>query len=188
MTPEEREQFAEHLLDSALRQYSAAEPRPGLESRILANLGRRPFAVAQFAWAAAAAALLAVVFGIWQHNRPAAEVPHAPGPPPFITQLPVAPAAPRATPLASAPARKHRVAAAGPTKLAPPQRPEFPSPAPLSEQETLMLAYLHQTPRDEVLVVIARHLAEANEVVRRFDAGTAPDPSSSLQSQSEDAR
>ena len=38
MNPEERDQFAEKLLNATLGRYSAAEPAPGLEERLLAKL------------------------------------------------------------------------------------------------------------------------------------------------------
>ena len=38
MRTEDNDQSAERWLDAALKQYGEAEPRPGLENRMLANL------------------------------------------------------------------------------------------------------------------------------------------------------
>jgi hypothetical protein len=75
MDPIEREHAADQWLDSALSQYGNAEPRTGLESRVLANLqaernrmaSRRPWWWAVGA-VAAAAAIVAVVW-IGENSR-----------------------------------------------------------------------------------------------------------------------
>jgi len=59
------ERFVDELLDSALAQYAQAEPRPGLEGRLLARLRSEPDPAA-FGWrwlpmAAAAAVVFAAV-------------------------------------------------------------------------------------------------------------------------------
>ena len=42
MADQEKDKRIDEMLDSLLANYSAAEPRPGLETRILANLRERP--------------------------------------------------------------------------------------------------------------------------------------------------
>jgi hypothetical protein len=44
------EEFAEELLDAALANYRSAEPSPGLEERVLANLSRQSRAARSTAW------------------------------------------------------------------------------------------------------------------------------------------
>lgn len=175
MNHEERARLAEQLLDAALQQYSAAEPRPGLETRILANLAtatlRRPFSFPRLAWAAVAAfALLAITFGIWRHHRPA-PIAHAPAV--FVPSVPAplqpTPASPMQTtqPVAVA-ARRHKVARTLPVQEEIRQE-QFPSPQPLSEDERLLLTYLRTTPREEVLVAVAQLQAEREEGMKRFN-------------------
>ena len=176
MNPEEREKLADQFLDAALKQYSAAEPRPGLETRILANLAmatpHRPFAFPRIAWAAIAAfALLAITFGIWQHRRPV-QTAHAPAVfvPSVPAPLPPPPAAPIQTtqPVALA-TRRHKVPLPKPPVQEAMRQDQFPSPQPLSDDERLLLTYLRTTPREEVLVVLAQLQAEREEGMKRFN-------------------
>lgn len=175
MNHEEREQFADQFLDAALKQYSAAEPRPGLEDRILTNLAatasprRSVFAMPGFAWAAAAAfALLLIAFGIWHSRRPA-EVAHTPAQPAVAAQLPLAPALPAAMPPPVTTKRRHKIPAQELALREPPRLDQFPSPEPLSDQERLLLTYLRTTPREEVLVAVAQLQAEREEGLKRFN-------------------
>jgi hypothetical protein len=189
MNREEREQFAERLLNQSLQQYSAAEPRPGLESRILQHLAERSrqpwysvFAMPRFAWPlAATAALLAIALGTWQYRKPAlrpSEVAQttasaAPSAPPQIA--PTVGIAPTTAPIAN---RAHK---AQPPQLArrepPPELPrreQFPSPAPLSDQELLLLTYLRTTPKEEVLLAVAQREAEREQEMEQFFKDATP--------------
>jgi hypothetical protein len=191
MNREEREQFAERLLDQALQQYSAAEPRPDLEARILHNLANRRtqpwysfFAMPRFIWPLmATAALLAIALGTWQYRKPAmhpSEVAQTSAPAATRTIVPpeIAPSSavsPTATPIAT---RRHT---AQPPQLArrepPPELPrreQFPSPAPLSDQELLLLTYLRTTPREEVLLAVAQREAEREQEMERFFNDSTP--------------
>jgi hypothetical protein len=189
MNREEREQFAERLLDQALQQYSAAEPRPGLEASILHKLANRSpqpwyslFAVPRFIWPlAATAALLVIALGTWQYRKPAphpSEVAQTPPPAAAIAsseiESPVA-VSPAATPIAT---RGHKTQ---PPQLArresPPELPrreQFPSPAPLSDQELLLLTYLRTTPRDEVILAVAQREAEREQEMEQFFNDSTP--------------
>lgn len=180
MSHEEREQRAEKFLDAALKQYSAAEPRPGLETRILANLTRAPkpkpfaFGFPRASWMAAAALLLlAISVGVIRHRQEPNEVrtsmPHkAPAP-----QLQDFASAAKPTPPAIKVAGTHhrQVPVATP---ATPHLDRFPRPAPLSEQDRLLLAYVDNTPRAEVLATTARLIAEREADLKRFLTNTAP--------------
>jgi len=180
MNPEERKEFAERWLDSSLRQYSAVEPRRGLEARILANLAaaRKPkpslLVFPRAGWLAAAALLLlAVSVGVLSHRREPIQV---------RTLAPLAAPAPRPQDFASAakPARpavkvvetSHRHGHAAPPAM--PRLDRFPRPAPLSEQDRLLLAYVDNTPRAEVVATTARLTAEREADLKRFLTNPAP--------------
>jgi hypothetical protein len=162
MTDREKDKHLDELLDSALAHYSAAWPRPGLETRILAEM-REAEATAAAAWhswrwlwggAIAAAAALLIVLLAGRHSQipvqgnnvargqqsPTQVTPHVQS---------TAPVTPNA---AVSPQRKIRVqppaeAVAFTIRRRP---PVFPTPTPLSEQEKLLLSYYAHTPREEV--------------------------------------
>jgi hypothetical protein len=185
MNPEERERIAEKFLDAALKQYSAAEPRPGLETRILANLAsaRKPkpslLGFPRAAWLAAAAlVLLAVSVGVLRHRREPIQVRTVT---PLTAPLPqpqeFASAAKPARPVVTRPAVKVVEASQHQRPAAPPATPRldrFPRPAPLSEQDRLLLAYVDNTPRAEILATTARLTAEREADLKRFLTNPAP--------------
>lgn len=162
MADQKKDKEMDELLDSLLANYSSAEPRPGLETRILANL--RDSAVKEashggwnikWIWAGVvtAAIIMAAVLINGRHRvAPPTNVvikTGQPAPQPEIQ--PNAPAAREQT------ARIHRRKSSAPTlpqnaALAVSQRPAiFPTPTPLSEQEQLLLRYLAGTPREELV-------------------------------------
>jgi hypothetical protein len=188
MNREEREQFAERLLDQALQQYSAAEPRSGLETRILQNLAeRRPqpwyslFAMPRFVWPlAVTAALLAIALGTWQYRKPAlhpSEVARtvAPAAPPAPSETKPSVSISTAAPVAP---RRHQTQPAQLARREPspeiPRREQFPSVAPLSDQERLLLTYLRTTPKEEVLLAVARREAEREQEMEQFFNDATP--------------
>jgi hypothetical protein len=160
------------MLDSLLANYSSAEPRPGLETRILANLREAEGKEAAHRWwdfrwlwagAVAAAIVGGVLIGVNRHVAP---------PPSTLVQTvqpavqqPVIkepnaqqPAVQSRAPVAVGPDRvihRHKTLAPGSQQnatLALSQRPAvFPTPTPLSEQEKLLLSYLAGTPREQVI-------------------------------------
>jgi type VI protein secretion system component VasF len=179
MNDEQRDKSAERWLDSALDRYSDAEPRPGFETRLLATITcereRRTRKARLWTWAAvtvAAAAVVVIVVGLSMgrhtderpamvaNTSPAAanEVPpqptpnagttltHAAGPDHSIARKPV----PRI-------ARPPAVVAAANRSV--PKQPQFPTPAPLSEQERLLLAYVRYTPKQEIEAVLEQKQA-----------------------------
>ena len=173
MADQEKDKRIEDMLDSLLAKYSSAEPRPGLETRILANLrdaesreGSRGWRKFKWLWAgvAVAAAIIAGVILLGGHGKEKGPV--------VVHELP-APAHPQPPqtqpkPLEIAPqmATKQRehsshraamITAAQNSGLKPELRPaNFPTPFPLSEQERLMLAYLNNTAHEEVIAQIQR--------------------------------
>ena len=139
---DKEKRFVDELLGASLRHYASAEPRPGLEGRVLAGVRSRQQAArrrATWAWAIGSAAGAAMVVFFVVH-RPRHHTP------------------------AFSAAAKALVNVAAPTvaKIAPPARPtvprrpqrsdarpkgdtrpqQFPTPRPLSEQEKLLLAYV----------------------------------------------
>jgi hypothetical protein len=174
MTDREKNDPLDELLDSALAQYSSAEPRPGLETRILARVREANATVAspakswRWLWAGAMAAvgLAAFVLLVGRHS-------HVPTPGNKVVQVPQAPVQVSPSHQSGAPAivthvLKHGRPAVSPhfetARLTREQRPSvFPTPTPLSEQEKLALAYAARTPKDELIAQIRVPDAEEEE-------------------------
>jgi len=159
----------DEILDSLLANYSSAEPRPGLETRILANLilasprdaeGREAshgWWTLKWLWAGAVLAAMIVAGLLVRVKRHVA--------PPSNTMVqtrqpvPQQPAVKSSLPsiVGAPPAIHHRHKTLTPglqqnVTLAWSQRPPvFPTPTPLSEQERLLLSYYSRTPREEVI-------------------------------------
>ena len=149
------------MLDSLLSSYSLAEPRPGLETRILANLQEESVKTSGgwnliWMWAGGAAAAVAAILLAAYLFRP------APQQAPQVVVNPTAPqiVAPTHTPpqeSASQKSTKEAQPRAAHRKLSPEvqvadvRKDVFPSPSPLSEQEKLLLSYLRATPREELV-------------------------------------
>lgn len=163
MADQEKDKQIDEMLDSLLASYSSAEPRPGLESRILANLRDAEGREASHGWwsfkwlwagvALAALIVAGVLIGGKRHVAPPPRtmvqtVQPAVQPPAVQSSVPAA--------VGARPAHyRHKTLAPGPpqnTTLALSQRPAvFPTPTPLSEQERLLLQYYSGTPREEVI-------------------------------------
>ncbi len=161
MTDHDKDRHLDEILDSLLSTYSSAEPRPGLENRILANVqnaGEAGPTWWNFKWlwagAVVAAAIIVAALLIGGHRRvdvPEKKVVQTPQPAP--QQPAVQPSLPKAAsnaevrqPKPPVPSQPHNVS------LALSERPPiFPTPTPLSEQEQLLLRYFAGTPREEVV-------------------------------------
>lgn len=152
------------VLDRALALQGRAEPRPGLEGRVLATLRARPplpwwraLLSSRPAWVAAgvlgAAGGLAALFLL-----------DTPGPgetvSPSVASMPAPTAPARAvgpTPPRAVPAVDEPISAPSPSRPAArlasaprvPRRASFPERSPLSEQEQLLLRYVATTPSEE---------------------------------------
>jgi hypothetical protein len=150
------------MLDSLLANYSSAEPRPGLETRILANLREAEEKKAsqgwwnfRWVWAGAVAAAI-IVAAVLINGRHRVE-------PSTHAILKTSPSVPQPEIQAHAPAVRNETVRIRPRKSLAPTRPQnaalalserpavFPTPTPLSEQEKLLLSYLAGTPREEVI-------------------------------------
>src|SRR5690242_15687415 len=120
----------DELLERALATYAGAEPRPGLEQRVIARVFSEParprFRWLRWAWAVPAlAGAVVAVLSIPRTPAP----PQAPRPPAAV--VPVASAAP--VPARPAIHRRHRAAQPKPRL--------FPTPSPLTAEERLLVAF-----------------------------------------------
>ncbi|MDR3678289.1 MAG: hypothetical protein P4N24_22605, partial [Acidobacteriota bacterium] len=138
---DKEKRFVNELLDASLRRYASAEPRPGLEGRVLASVhAQRQAARRRTLWVwgmglAAVATMVALVLIYWPRPQPA-PLPVTAKAPANVSAPVVAKAAPTVQPSVS-----HR-----PPRQATPSRvdwrpQQFPTPRPLSEQEKLLVAY-----------------------------------------------
>lgn len=136
------EQFVDQLLDASIEHCASAEPRAGLEGRILAGVAARHRAVQRQKWAlglaASALAILAVAVTtrILRHTT-IVSLPH---PPQIAAVRPESMAPP-------APIARSRVTRLRRSKAITQRPQQFPTPAPLSEQEKLLLLYVQETPK-----------------------------------------
>lgn len=150
----------DRLLDGALKQYGAVQPREGLEGRILARLRSQSAEPASHAWwrwvtAATAVAALAVIISM-------ASGPHAKPQPRVAQHPPASPAVPKlgstSEPRPAIHPPKHRWHAARDAQVAKalPKLDQFPSPQPLTEAERRLAAYVGQHYDEAVLIARAR--------------------------------
>jgi len=165
MTEEQRDRLATRWRDEALRQYSAAEPRPGLEARIIASLAAEKQA-ARMSWlyrwlsrpgivVAGATAMLLLAVGLQhrhsQNSHPQSSVvllQREEGSRQFSTvaHQPEDPQKRSATKTSTALVARRATLHSRPAK--------FPTPGPLSPQERLLLRYLQDTPPEELVAVV----------------------------------
>ncbi len=162
---EDKNKFIDELLDASLRHYTSDEPRAGLESRILASVraanraGRRRVV---WMWATGASAAVLMIAGVTvyiSHYQPApvrAPAPVAatkpvPVPHPQINVAAQTETAKPETAMRQTLTQGHAATERTPQRWAMARRPEqFPTPAPLSEQEKLLLAYVASAPKSEL--------------------------------------
>lgn len=158
------ENFVDGLLDSALARYAQAEPRPGLEGRLLARLRSEP-ASAAFSWrwlpmAAAAAMVLAAVLyfaGSRESNRP--QIATQPQPAVGTATIAQPESSQASAPLGKGPSRATRPVArqaSAQRAAAPPSSPrrgQFPTPAALSAQEQALVRFVNQSSPRELQVL-----------------------------------
>jgi len=163
--PENNERRMDELLDSVLSVYSAVEPRPGLEARVLshvqeaANRQARSWNVRWLMTGAVATAIAAIVLSVL-FSRPVRkpQVEQVRRDIPSSNQLQAGnshqtPAVGNNRQATRAPvARKETRPEYQREELARNDRPPvFPTPTGLSEQEKLLLSYLAQTPKEELI-------------------------------------
>jgi|SRR5271155_212530 len=168
-------------LDAALAKFTAAEPRTGLEDRILANLRAQQAQVTRRPWwrwpalAALTVAIMVTVFLAWRSERPVQKIASNPS-----TTKPIdghagtqtnrrgsgttQPATGSRRPLKPRPV-SHPVQVASPA----PKLDQFPSPQPLSEQERILAGYIANYPEQAALVAQARADARRRDAAEEID-------------------
>lgn len=161
----------DRALDAALAKYSAAEPRVGLEQRILAHLRSERDSVPSRLWArwspvsvVAAVLIVAAAATAWRLNSPTKSVmqkhPSAPAETVQTSATQVATTRPIRTYGPVDPGRTLRTRRHSAPQLAlvaaEPKLDQFPSPRPLSEQEKLALEYITRFPEEASLIAQAQ--------------------------------
>jgi hypothetical protein len=156
MDEKERNQFVDELLDASLAGYSTVTPRPGLEGRILAHVRAAQARRSWFVWAGwlgAGATAALIVIGVFS----LAHRVTIPAPPKTVEVLkPGVGLGLRKGPVAGPPSqqikapRKPEIQRARSVNAlvtrAEVRQPVFPSPAPLTSEEKLLMQYVHATP------------------------------------------
>jgi len=158
---EQHKDKLDELLDSMLSEYSSAEPGPGLETRVLAGVREAERGKTyrwwswKWLWVGATTAVVLLLILSLGRRRPSEPVQVQGRPQPV--EQPVQPAVENTKPPRAEQAGSHQ-----PKPLVRPlvrsaalalnRRPAvFPTPAPLSEQEQLLLRYVAHTPREELI-------------------------------------
>jgi hypothetical protein len=160
--------FIDEWLERALKQCGMAEPRPGLENRILAGIRAERERVAISAWSwrpvwvGLAAILMVAGVALLRSTHEVA--------PPVVSHV-TAPAVSKSP--------EHRAIASAGKSLAhttrksnaAPRLEQFPSPQPLSEQEEILARYLRQFPREAGLVAQAQTQLSKQEMIEQETSG-----------------
>jgi hypothetical protein len=154
-------------LDTALARFAAAEPRIGLEQRILANLRaerRHAFAPGWWRWplvAALAAVIVMIVSISWRSAKVSnITAQHQPAPTNEYNRTQTANnneiGLIRPHNAASERWAKHPVSHPASAIAAAAKLDQFPSPQPLSEQEAMLARYVAKFPEHAALIAQAR--------------------------------
>ena len=182
MKSEDAEHLAERWLDAGLEELGRAEPRPGLEARILANVQAQ--AQGREAWwrrwwpGLVAVAVIVVAASLVLLIKPAGTaVATLPAQQARTTQIATAPA----SALTQAPLHPRlRTRGTAPTVTANPPVPrleQFPSPQPLSEQEKLLARYVEERPQEAAVVARMRAELLKQEMLEFENRNPAPQES-----------
>ncbi|HYX54302.1 MAG TPA: hypothetical protein VE783_12675 [Candidatus Limnocylindrales bacterium] len=178
---DEKKNQLDSILDEMLANYSAVEPRPGFEQRLVTVLSEsesRPrwFETLGLRWAIASAAAVILVVALYlfwpatsrtpQQTRKTVQ-PSAPG----IEQPPTRSSSEAATADHSVP--KHPVVHHSRPVMANASVPKletFPAHAPLTDEERLLLSYMARTPRQELIAQSRPDVPLAPELQEGFPA------------------
>lgn len=159
-----REDF-DRALDAALAKYASAEPRVGLEQRILASLRAADVRKPSPFWNWGGVMALAVVLIcstalVWRWSRPAhppiAVHPSVPQIPPVTPEVANREGNTQATRAKTVRHVKVRHRSQPEVAATNPKLDVFPSPLPLSEQEKLLAIYVGEYPEQAALVAEGR--------------------------------
>jgi hypothetical protein len=169
MEPNDRERVVNEWLDAALKRYGEAEPRPGLESRILATLRAENLPEPRWAWRPALAGVALVVLlcaavflarwpGVVHETAVGTAIKKEAQATPEIPPAPVLAHAPSHAVKRSLAQRAHARPVKPPAVTAEiaPRLEQFPSAQPLSEQEMMLASYVRDWPEEAKLVARAR--------------------------------
>jgi hypothetical protein len=166
--PSDRDQL-DRELDATLAKYATAEPRTGLEQRVLANLHAEQIRTAERSWwrwpalGVTAAAVIVVGFLVWRWEKPARDITaHQPAvradeqtETHIATNDAVNPVRPAEPAVTTTPVRRsiHRPQVAVASE---PRLDHFPSPRPLSDEEKLLVRYVQDFPQEAVMIAKAQ--------------------------------
>jgi hypothetical protein len=164
----DKDPILDHLVDSGLKRYSQVLPPAGLEMRVLANLRAEQEKRVVHPWpswaAAVAVALCALAAGTLFMVRKPGNSPEpgihrslvdTAGPglhSPATANSVLAPTLSTGSKWAPSFRARTRVATISPE----PRLGEFPSPAPLSEQEEMLVRYIRERPHEAALMARAQ--------------------------------
>ena len=162
MHADKPDQFVDELLDPSLRRYGGEEPRAGLETRVLAGVRSRQGAVGRrrlvLALACCMGMLAAIVFVFHSAHAPSRRPVNTASAHPQATKPSASPGSADSrfwsSQLVQGPKEKQRTTKVAVRTASParPARPEqFPTPMPLTEQEKLLLTYLTNTTKPDLL-------------------------------------
>lgn len=159
MADEKNDQRVDRLLDELLSQYSALEPRPGLETKVLAQLSesaRDRTRWWMWAWLAAgattaiAATIILLAFTATRKGPQSPTIAMAP--PSHARELhapkAIEPSSIRVAATRPQMRRRQHVSAENVTVA---RKEVFPTPEPMSQQDMLLLRYLAATPHEELV-------------------------------------
>ncbi|MBV9301843.1 MAG: hypothetical protein JOY62_13770 [Acidobacteriaceae bacterium] len=150
----------DQILARGLRSYADAEPRPGLEKRVI-NRVRETREIRSLKWLRWAisvpvfASLLIIAITFWPKRERTPEF-HASSTP-VAKSVSAAPVIPKAAEAAVRRPRSQRVLA--------PKREQFPTPVPLTEEERALLAFANGVPHaEEVMATQEKRMSEPLEI------------------------
>jgi hypothetical protein len=195
MESEKRERLIDDLLENALKHYGAAEPRAGLEDRVLAAVQAEARAEGgrvtprNWSWwpaAIACAVLLLSVSAAFlvrnHHTDTSAAKNHAPAvsaprPSPEqargnVPEKESGKVTAKANPRGLRDGHPRQSGVHGPSQ--PPHLEQFPSPRPLSEQEILLARFVEQFPREAAMIARAQTRLLAQEEAGEKIEGETP--------------
>lgn len=179
-------------LDAALARYAAAEPRPGLEERVLANLRAEPKQAPTSPWwqwsLAATAAVVLIALSLawrtaWRTGRPVAPPPNVAHtvPAPHEPEVQVAHhAAPSPLPRTHVPSHKVVAKPGAPPN---PKLDQFPSPRPMSEEELALVRYVRDFPKEATQIAQAQEAYELEIQKKLMEARAETNPSGAEQNE-----
>lgn len=181
----------DRLLDQALRQYAAVQPREGLEHRVLSRLrseDARRASPSWWQWGITAAGLAALPVIIAIALRPSSRPAHTVAIQPAIS----APQVNNQSALHSSGKSEQSAAIKQPRRALnraavaqvaePPKLDQFPSPQPLTQQEKMLAAYVNQHYQEAALIARARE--EQVELDRaQNEAGQSSNGGSGIENQ-----